>query len=65
MQAVVWTVDSDLEVGIASRSEDNGLLPALIHRTIAYQQHVAMDKIPVGIEDSLQMRGPRLFFALP
>ena len=65
MQTVMWTVDSDLEVGIASRSEDNGLSPALIHRPIAYQPDVAVDQIRVGIEDLFQMRGPSLFLALP
>ena len=65
MQAMMWTVDSDLKVSVASRSEDNGLFPALIHRPIANQPHVAMDQLPVGIEDLLQVRGPRLFLALP
>src|ERR1017187_4493538 len=62
---MMWTVDSDFEVGVASCSEDNGLFPALIHRPIAYQPDVAVDQVPVGIEYLLQVRRPCLFLALP
>jgi len=43
MQATMWTIDGDLQVGVTSRPENNGLFPALIHRPIAYQPNVAVD----------------------
>src|SRR5271169_1559442 len=65
MQAMAWTIDSDLKVSVAPRPENHGLLPALIHRPVAYQPHVAVDQVPVGIEDLLQVWRAGFFLALP
>ncbi len=56
VQAVMRSVNRDLQVSIASRTKYNGLLATLIHGAITDEPNIAVDQIAIGIEDLFQMR---------
>src|SRR5262245_60137673 len=65
VQLAMRSIDGDLQVSIAARSEDDRLLPALIDRSIADQPHITSYEVAIGFEDLFEMRGSGLFFPFP
>ena len=65
VQAVVGAVECDLEMCVATRAEDYGLLSALIDRAVANKPDVSVDQFAVGFENLLEMRRSSLFLTFP
>src|SRR5215469_10033757 len=65
MQSTDGTENRDLQLCIPARSEDNCLLAALVYWSITNKPHIAMNEIPVGIQNGFQMWRARFFFPLP
>src|ERR1019366_9621386 len=65
VQAMVGAVKRDLKMRVATCTEDDGLLSALIDGAVADKPDVTVHQFAIGVEDLFEMRRASLLFSLP